>query len=71
MIVAARKESERLKEQAVADISRERDQALASLRDQVVTLSVMLASKIIEKELDASAQTKLVDEYLKEVGEAR
>lgn len=71
MIEAARKEAARLKEQAVTDISRERDQALASLREQVGTLSVMLASKIIEKELDANSQTQLVDDYLKQVGEAR
>ncbi len=31
----------------------------------------MIATKVIEKELDASEQEKLVQEYLKEVGEMR
>ncbi|QDI93115.1 ATP synthase F0 subunit B [Salicibibacter halophilus] len=64
----AKEEAERLKESAVADINREKEQALESVRDQVASLSVAIATKVIEKELDENEQEKLIDSYLKEVG---
>lgn len=69
LIAQAREEAERLKVEAQRDIEREKEQALAAVRDQVGTLSVILASKIIEKELDGAAQKALVEDYLKDVGE--
>ncbi|WP_343073187.1 F0F1 ATP synthase subunit B [Salicibibacter cibi] len=64
----AKAEGERLKEAAAADINREKEQALESVRDQVASLSVAIATKVIEKELDEGEQEKLIDSYLKEVG---
>ncbi|WP_343073140.1 F0F1 ATP synthase subunit B [Salicibibacter cibarius] len=64
----AKAEGERLKEAAAADINREKEQALESVRDQVASLSVAIATKVIEKELDEDEQEKLIDSYLKEVG---
>jgi F-type H+-transporting ATPase subunit b len=69
LLAQAREEAERLKEDAQKEIQREKEQALAAVRDQVGALSVMLASKIIEKEIDEAAQKTLVDDYLKDVGE--
>lgn len=69
IIAQGKEEAGRLRDQAVADIQQERDKALASLREQVGTLSVLLASKIIEKEIDAKEQEKLIDQYLREVGD--
>lgn len=68
MIEAARLEAERLKEAATADIARERETAVASLREQVASLSVMIASKVVEKELDERSQQKLIDDYLYQAG---
>lgn len=69
IVEAARAEGERLKEAALAEIQREKEQAVASLREQVAALSVLIATKVIEKELDEKEQEKLIAEYLKEVGE--
>lgn len=66
LLVQAREQSERLISEAQKEIAREKDLAVAQLRDQVGTLSVMLASKIIEKELDETQQKALVDEFIKE-----
>ncbi|MCO4852756.1 F0F1 ATP synthase subunit B [Bacillus vallismortis] len=71
IIQAARTESERLKEAARTEIVKEKEQAVSALREQVASLSVMIASKVIEKELDEQAQEKLIQDYLKEVGESR
>ncbi|WP_051045205.1 F0F1 ATP synthase subunit B [Halalkalibacterium ligniniphilum] len=69
IIKAARDEAERLKDAALAEIGREKEQAVASLREQVASLSVLIATKVIEKELDEKEQEKFIQEYLKEVGE--
>lgn len=69
MIQAANKEAERIKQQAQADIQNEKEQAVKALQAQVSSLSVLIASKVIEKEISAEDQEKLIDEYIKEVGE--
>lgn len=65
----ARQHAERVKESALAEIQREKEQAVTALREQVAGLSVLIASKVIEKELDEKAQEALVKDYLKEVGD--
>ncbi|RKQ34401.1 F0F1 ATP synthase subunit B [Oceanobacillus halophilus] len=71
IIDTARKEAERIKQQAQAEIQNEKEQALQALQDQVASLSVLIASKVIEKEINEQDQEKLINDYLKEVGEER
>ena len=71
IVAKAMAEAEQFKKNAQTEIIREKEQAMASLRDQVGALSVMLATKIIEKELDNNQQEKLVSDFLKEVGEVK
>ena len=71
ILAAARAESERLKESAKLEIAQERDNAMNSLREQVAALSVMIASKVIEKDLSAADQEALINQYIKEAGEER
>lgn len=69
IVASAKAEAERVKESALVEIQRERDLAVATLREQVASLSVLIATKVIEKELDEKEQEKLIQDYLKEVGE--
>jgi F-type H+-transporting ATPase subunit b len=69
IVQGAKKEAERLKQTALAEINTEKEQAISALREQVSTLSVLVASKVIEKELDEKEQEKLIQDTLKEVGE--
>jgi F-type H+-transporting ATPase subunit b len=71
IIAAARAEAERLKESAKVEIEQQKEQAMAALREQVASLSVLIASKVIEKELNAADQDKLINEYIQEAGEER
>ncbi|MBZ5749119.1 MULTISPECIES: F0F1 ATP synthase subunit B [Metabacillus] len=71
IIQAAREESGRLKDGALKEIEQEKEQAVAALRAQVASLSVLIASKVIEKELNEQAQEKLINDYINEVGEGR
>ncbi|RDW20547.1 F0F1 ATP synthase subunit B [Oceanobacillus chungangensis] len=71
IIEAARLEAGRIKEQAQKDIQNEKEQAIQALQAQVASLSVLIASKVIEKEITAEDQENLINEYIKEVGEER
>lgn len=68
IISNAKGEAERMKDKALVEINQEKERAIAALREQVSTLSVLVASKVIEKELDEKEQEKLINETLKEVG---
>ena len=71
IVAAAKEEAESIKASAVQEIQREKEQAIAALQEQVASLSVQIASKVIEKELKEEDQVKLIRDYIKEVGEAR
>lgn len=71
IIALARAEADRLKESAKLEIEQQKEQAVAAIREQVASLSVLIASKVIEKELSAADQEKLINEYIQEAGEGR
>lgn len=53
---------------AEEQISRDVEQAIKELRTEVGDLSVTLAAKVIEQELDKAAHEQLIEKYLSEVG---
>lgn len=69
IIKGAEERSARMIEEAKNEINREKDKAVAALRDQVAGLSVLLASKIIEKEMSEQDQKETIDLFLKQVGD--
>ncbi|WP_188389890.1 F0F1 ATP synthase subunit B [Priestia taiwanensis] len=71
IIAAAKAEAVSMKEAAVTEIQSEKVQAITALQKQVASLSVLIASKVIEKELKEEDQAALVQQYIKEAGEAR
>jgi F-type H+-transporting ATPase subunit b len=71
IIATARTEAERIKEAAKLEINQQKEKAVAAIREQVASLSVLIASKVIEKELTAADQDQLINEYIKEAGEER
>ncbi|MHC0036517.1 F0F1 ATP synthase subunit B [Pseudoneobacillus sp. C159] len=71
IMAAARVEAERVKESAKREIELQKEQAVAAIREQVASLSVLIASKVIEKELTAADQEKLINEYIQGAGEGR
>ncbi|ASF40886.1 F0F1 ATP synthase subunit B [Halobacillus halophilus] len=71
IIESARAESERMKESARQEIEQEKEKAVQVLKDQVASMSVMIASKVIEKELSEKDQEKLIHQYIDEAGEER
>lgn len=68
IVADARKEAERVRDHALADIAREREAAINALKAEVSKLSVAIAAKVIEKEIDENKNRELVDQYLSQVG---
>ncbi|WP_054025461.1 F0F1 ATP synthase subunit B [Bacillus sp. FJAT-28004] len=68
IVQTAKTEASRLKDDALKDIESEKNKAIAALRTEVGGISVKIASKIIEKQVDEKSQEQLVGQYLKEVG---
>nr|WP_249316539.1 F0F1 ATP synthase subunit B [Bacillus sp. FJAT-50079] len=69
IIQTARQEAERIKESALLEINQQKEQAIGALREQVASLSVLIASKVIEKELNEEDQQQLINEYIQRAGE--
>jgi len=63
----AREEGERLLERAQKEIAHEVMQAKSALRKQLANLAVAGAEKILQRNLDASAQTALLNEIVSEI----
>lgn len=64
----ASEEAEKLVEKARLGIESEKRKALSEIHEQVATLSVEIASKLLgEKLKETGEQKKLIDNYLKEV----
>lgn len=69
IITASRAEAERMIESAKLQIDQQKEQAVSAIREQVTSLSVLIASKVIEKELSAKDQEKLINDYIQEAVE--
>jgi F-type H+-transporting ATPase subunit b len=67
-IATADAEAREILERAQADISLQRERALAELRGDVATLSIELAERIVERNLDRPTQMQLVESFIDQVG---
>jgi len=66
-IEKAKEEASELLEHARHTIEQEKKRALLELRDEVAKLAIESASKIIDAELDAKKNSRLVDSYIQEL----
>jgi F-type H+-transporting ATPase subunit b len=64
ILAKAEDEAAAMIERAQADVQAERQRVLQELRVQVGAMSVELASRIVERELDTATHEGLVDEYI-------
>lgn len=69
IIAQAKERADRMIREAKEEIATERDKAIASLRDEVAHLSMLLASKVLEREVNEKDHEKEIDAFLKQVGE--
>lgn len=56
-------------ETAQNEINSEKERAIADINNQVSELSVLIASKVLQKEISEKDQKALVEKYIKEAGD--
>ena len=59
-----------LKQKAQQEIALERRQMLTDVRSEISDMAVSIASKVVEREINAADHASLVDEFIRNVGEA-
>jgi F-type H+-transporting ATPase subunit b len=68
LIARAEAEALEIRQRAQADISTQQERAMAELRTDVTALSIDLAERIVEHNLDRDTQQRLVDSFINQVG---
>ena len=66
----ARAQAAALKQKAEADIAQERKKAVNEVKDEIGGMAMEIASKVVEREIKESDHQDLIDEFIKNVGEA-
>ena len=66
----ARAQAAALKQKAEADIAQERKTAVNEVKDEIGGMAMEIASKVVEREIKEADHQDLIDEFIKNVGEA-
>lgn len=66
----ARAQVAALKQKAEADIAQERKKAVNEVKDEIGGMAMEIASKVVEREIKETDHQDLIDEFIKNVGEA-
>ena len=66
----ARAQAAALKQKAEADIAQERKKAVNEGKDEIGGIAMEIASKVVEREIKEADHQDLIDEFIKNVGEA-
>ena len=66
----ARAQAAALKQKAEAVIAQERKKAVNEVKDEIGGIAMEIASKVVEREISEKDHKDLIDEFIKNVGEA-
>ena len=66
----ARAQAAALKQKAEGDIAQERKKAVNEVKDEIGGIAMEIASKVVEREISEKDHKDLIDEFIKNVGEA-
>ena len=69
IIRQANREADAIREKAAQDIAREKAKALNDAKDEISSIALEIAGKVIGESMDDTKQQKLVDSFLAELGE--
>lgn len=67
LLVQANAQAQRLLEQAKTQIEAEKNKALAEVRDEIASISLLAASRIVEREVKDDSADQIVAQVLEEV----
>lgn len=69
IISGAQQQAARLKVKASEDIALEKKKAINDAKDEISGLALAIAGKVVERELNPSDQSQLIDRFLDELGD--
>ncbi len=67
---AARSEAQAIRTAAEAEMAQERKKAVNDLKNEIGGIAVEIASKVVEREINKSDHQALIDEFIRNVGDA-
>lgn len=70
MLKEASAQAAAMKSKAESDIAQEKRKAVNEVKDEIGGLAMEIAGKVIEREISEEDHTKLIDEFIANVGEA-
>ena len=70
MLLEASRQAAAMKAKAESDIAQEKRKAVNEIKDEIGGMAVEIAGKVIEREISEEDHTKLIDEFIANVGEA-
>lgn len=65
----AEKEADLIKNRAEKEIEREKLKAINELKEEIISLSLLAASRVLEKDIDQNQHRELITQFLNEVGD--
>lgn len=68
IIRAASEQAVAMKAKAEADIAQERRKAVNEIKDEIGSMAMEIAGKVIEREISEKDHAKLIDEFIESVG---
>ncbi|MGL6104703.1 F0F1 ATP synthase subunit B [Romboutsia sp.] len=71
IISTAKEEAQSLKEKASKDVEQEKQKVMNEIKNDISDIALLAASKVIEKDIDKSKHEELINNFIKEVGEAK
>lgn len=69
IVIQAKDEASKIIIKANEDIEREKKRARSQLKTEISDIAVMVASKVVEKEISESDHERLINDFIENVGE--
>ena len=69
IIGQAQAQAAQLKEKAAAEIAQEKKKAINDAKDEISGISMAIAEKVVERQLNAADQQKLIDQFISDLGD--
>lgn len=69
IINSAKADAAQIRVKAEADIQREKQEAKKEIRSEISEIAVMVASKLVDKEINESDHRRFIDEFIENVGD--
>ncbi len=71
IIKAAEEHAHDLKDKAQKDIEREKSKAIHMIKDEIATMAIMAAGRVVEADMNAEKHQTMVEKFIDEVGDTR